>query len=37
MFLVYAALILLPLLGLARGEIKNYQPFPLALPTMSIF
>src|SRR5436190_17931126 len=37
MFLVYAALIFLPLLGLARGEIKNYQPLPLALPTMSIF
>jgi amino acid transporter len=37
MFLVYAALICLPLLGLARGEIKNYQPLPLALPTMSIF
>lgn len=37
MFAVYAALICLPLLGLARGEIKNYQPFPLALPTVSIF
>jgi amino acid transporter len=37
MFLVYAALICLPLLGLARGEIKNYQPLPLALPTASIF
>jgi glutamate:GABA antiporter len=37
MFLVYSALICLPLLGLARGEIKNYQPLPLALPTMSIF
>ncbi|HEY6111119.1 MAG TPA: APC family permease [Chthoniobacterales bacterium] len=37
MFLVYAALMCLPLLGLARGEIRNYQPLPLALPTMSIF
>lgn len=37
MFLVYAALIFLPLLGLARGEVKNYRPLPLALPTMSIF
>ena len=37
MFLVYAALIFLPLLGLARGEVRNYQPLPLALPTMSIF
>src|SRR5213592_4286993 len=26
MFVVYAALILLPLLGLARGELKTYQP-----------
>jgi amino acid transporter len=37
MFLVYAALIFLPLLSLARGEVRNYQPLPLALPTMSIF
>ncbi len=37
MFLVYAALIFLPLFGLARGEVRNYSPLPLALPTMSIF
>src|ERR1051326_892815 len=37
MFAVYGALICLPLLGLARGEIKNYQPLPIALPTVSIF
>jgi amino acid transporter len=37
MFIVYAALILLPLLGLARGELKTYQPLRLALPAMSIF
>jgi glutamate:GABA antiporter len=37
MFAVYAALIFLPLLGLARGDLKNYQPLPLALPTVSIF
>ena len=37
MFLVYAALIFLPLLGLARGELKSYQPLQLALPTMSTF
>jgi amino acid transporter len=37
MFLVYAALIFLPLLGLARGEVKNYRPLPLAFPTVSIF
>ena len=37
MFVVYAALILLPLLGLARGELKSYQPLQFALPAMSIF
>src|SRR5260370_32146047 len=37
MFVVYAALIFLPLLGLARGELKTYRPLQLALPTMSIF
>ena len=37
MLVVYAALILLPLLGLVRGELKGYQPLQLALPTMSIF
>src|SRR6266436_5127725 len=37
MLLVYGALICLPLLGLARGELKSYQPLQLALPTMSIF
>src|SRR5437667_227672 len=37
MFVVYAALIFLPFLGLARGELKTYQPLQLALPTMSIF
>jgi amino acid transporter len=37
MFVVYAALIFLPLIGLARGELKSYQPLQLALPTMSIF
>src|SRR5437879_8289549 len=37
MFVVYGALICLPLFGLARGELKCYQPLQLALPTMSIF
>src|SRR5947208_13411155 len=37
MFVVYGALICLPLFGLARGELKTYQPLQLALPTMSIF
>ncbi len=37
MFTVYGALILLPLLGLVRGDLKSYHPLQLALPTMSIF
>src|SRR5437016_209954 len=37
MLVVYSALILLPLLGLARGELKTYQPLQFALPAMSIF
>src|SRR5437870_7398685 len=37
MLIVYTALILLLLLGLARGELKTYQPLRLALPAMSIF
>ena len=37
MFTVYGALICLPLLGLARGDLKSYHPLQLALPTMSIF
>ena len=37
MLVVYSALILLPLLGLARGELKTYHPLQLALPAMSIF
>ena len=31
------ALIFLPLLALARGELKSYQPLQFALPAMSIF
>ena len=37
MFIVYGALIFLPLLALARGELKNYQPLQFALPAMSLF
>src|SRR5438477_2789790 len=37
MLLVYGTLIFLPLLGLARGELKSYQPLQLALPAMSMF
>jgi amino acid transporter len=37
MFIVYGALIFLPLLALARGELKHYQPLQFALPAMSLF
>jgi amino acid transporter len=37
MFLVYGALIFLPLLAVARGELKSYQPLQMVAPTMSIF
>jgi amino acid transporter len=37
MFIVYASLIFLPLLGLARGQLKSYQPLQFALPAMSLF
>jgi amino acid transporter len=37
MFLAYGALILLPFIGLARGELKEYRPLQWAPPTVSIF
>jgi amino acid transporter len=37
MFLAYGALILLPFIGLARGELKEYHPLQLAAPTVSLF
>src|SRR5207247_5266723 len=37
MLVVYSALVLLPLLGLACGELKSYHPLELALPAMSMF
>src|SRR5712671_1029831 len=37
MLLAYGSLILLPLLGLARGQLKSYQPLQFALPAMSLF
>ena len=37
MFLVYGALVALPFIGLARGELKHYHPLQIAAPTMSIF
>ena len=35
--LVYGALLILPFVSLARGELKQFHPFQIALPTMSIF
>jgi amino acid transporter len=37
MFAAYGALIALPFVSLARGELKEYHPLALAAPTMSIF
>src|SRR5947199_4808455 len=37
MFLAYGALIVLPFVSLARGELKQYHPLQIAAPTMSIF
>src|SRR6476619_6646949 len=37
MLLVYSALIALPFIGLARGELKQYHPLQIAAPTVSMF
>jgi amino acid transporter len=37
MLLAYGALIVLPFVNLARGELKEYHPLQFAAPTMSIF
>src|SRR5216684_8765989 len=37
MLLAYGALIVLPFVSLARGELKEYHPLQIAAPTMSIF
>jgi glutamate:GABA antiporter len=37
MLLVYGALIALPVIAWARGELKEYHPLQLAAPTMSLF
>jgi len=37
MLVVYGALIALPFIGLARGDLKHYHPLQIAAPTMSIF
>jgi amino acid transporter len=34
--LTYGALIVLPFVSLARGDLKQYHPFTIAAPTMSI-
>jgi amino acid transporter len=37
MLLVYAALIILPFVSLARGELKEYHPLQFVPPTVSLF
>lgn len=37
MFLAYGALIILPFVSLARGELKEYHPLQIAAPTVSLF
>lgn len=37
MFLAYGALILLPFIGLVRGDLKEYHPLQFAAPTVSLF
>jgi amino acid transporter len=37
MFAAYGALILLPFVSLARGELKEYHPLAMAAPTVSLF
>jgi len=37
LFIAYGTLIVLPFVSLARGDLKEYHPFQLAAPTVSIF
>ena len=37
MLLIFGALILLPLLGLATGHLKEYHPFRTEIPKLSLF
>ena len=37
MLAVYGALVLLPLLAVARGDLKSYQPLEMVAPTVSLF
>jgi len=36
-FVVYGALIVLPFVSLAKGDLKHYNPLPIAAPTVSVF
>src|SRR6266542_1866478 len=37
MFLAYGALIVLPFISLARGDLRTYRPLQIAAPAMSLF
>ena len=37
MLVTYGAVIVLPFIALARGELKEYRPLALAVPTLSLF
>src|SRR6266513_6427852 len=37
MLLAYGALVVLPFISLARGDLSTYRPFQIAAPTVSIF
>jgi len=37
MFLAYGALLILPFIALARGDLTTYRPFQIAAPAMSLF
>ncbi len=37
LMITFAALILLPLLGLVRGTVSDYHPFTMKLPAVSLF
>jgi amino acid transporter len=37
MFIAYGTLILLPFVSLARGDLKHYDPFPIAAPVVPLF
>jgi glutamate:GABA antiporter len=37
MLAIFATLLVLPILNLARGQITDYQPLAIAMPTVSLF